>query len=31
LLATADAEGLRHFLEGELQDWFENREKELKT
>jgi hypothetical protein len=24
--ATADVEGLRRFLEGEVQDWFENRE-----
>ena len=27
--ATADVEGLRRFLEGEVQDWFENRKKEL--
>ncbi len=27
-LATADVEGLRCFLEGEVMDWFENRKKE---
>jgi hypothetical protein len=27
--ATADAEGLRRFLEGEVLPWFENRKKEL--
>jgi hypothetical protein len=27
--ATADVEGLRHFLEGEVLPWFENRKKEL--
>jgi hypothetical protein len=27
--ATADAEGLRHFLEEEVLPWFENRKKEL--
>ena len=27
--ATADVEGLRHFLEGEVLPWFENRRKEL--
>jgi hypothetical protein len=27
--ATADIEGLRRFLEGEMLDWFENRKKEL--
>jgi hypothetical protein len=27
--ATAYVEGLRRFLEGEVQDWFENRKKEL--
>jgi hypothetical protein len=27
--ATADVEGLRRFLEGEVLDWFENRKKEL--
>jgi hypothetical protein len=27
--ATADVEGLRHFLEGEVMDWFENRRKDL--
>jgi hypothetical protein len=27
--ATADVEGLRRFLEGQVQDWFENRKKEL--
>jgi hypothetical protein len=27
--ATADVEGLRRFLEGEVMDWFENRRKEL--
>jgi hypothetical protein len=29
--ATADAEGLRSFLEGEVLPWFENRKKELAT
>jgi hypothetical protein len=29
--ATADAEGLRHFLEQEVLPWFENRKKELAT
>jgi len=28
-LATADVEGLRGFLEGEVLPWFENRKKEL--
>ena len=28
-LATADVEGLRRFLEGEVLPWFENRQKEL--
>ena len=27
--ATADAEGLRRFLEGKVLPWFENRQKEL--
>ena len=27
--ATADVEGLRRFLEREVQDWFENRKKDL--
>ena len=27
--ATADVEGLRRFLEGEVLPWFENRKKEL--
>jgi len=27
--ATADAEGLRRFLEGEMLPWFDNRRKEL--
>ena len=27
--ATADVEGLRRFLEGEVLPWFENRQKEL--
>jgi hypothetical protein len=27
--ATADVEGLRRFLEGEVLDWFEYRKKEL--
>ena len=27
--ATADVEGLRRFLEGEVMDWFENRKKDL--
>jgi hypothetical protein len=27
--ATADADGLRHFLEAEVVPWFENRRKEL--
>ena len=27
--ATADAEGLRRFLEGQVLPWFENRQKEL--
>lgn len=29
--ATADVEGLRRFLEGEVLPWFENRKKELAT
>jgi hypothetical protein len=28
---TADAEGLRHFLEGEVLPWFDNRNKELEN
>jgi hypothetical protein len=29
--ATADVEGLRHFLEAEVLPWFENRRKELEN
>src|SRR6478609_7853240 len=29
--ATADVEGLRRFLEGEVLPWFENRQKELEN
>jgi hypothetical protein len=29
VVATADVEGLRRFLEGEVLPWFDNRKKEL--
>jgi hypothetical protein len=29
VLATADAEGLRHFIESKVVPWFEDRESEL--